>query len=109
MTPYSSYYSARRGRGASSGNSGMGGMGHAGIFGDYHHRPGRHITIKFRLEGATFSGISVAEALEKARISQRNGYLMHDILPNINKNKNISLNVRVRLLPSPLVSLIRCD
>jgi hypothetical protein len=84
-------------------------MGYAGIFGDpyHHHRLGGHVTIKFRLKGATHPGISVAEALEKARISQGNGYLMYDIVPNI--DKNISLKVRVRLFPSPLVSLIRCD
>jgi hypothetical protein len=75
----------------------MGGMGYAGVVGDpsFHHRPGGHVTIKFRLKGATHSGISVAEALERVRISQGSGYLMHDILPNL-YSKNISLRVRVR-------------
>lgn len=77
---------------------GMGGMGYAGYVGDpsfQHHRPGGHVTIKFRLKGATHSGISVAEALERVRMSQGNGYLMHDILPDM-YSKHISLRVRVR-------------
>lgn len=71
-------------------------MGYAGIVGDPYHRPGGNVTIKFRLKGSNHHGISVAEALERARLSQGNSYLMHDIAPDM--YGKISLKVRVRLL-----------
>ena len=87
------------------GGFGPGGMGYAGIVGDpYHHRPGGHATIKFRRKGVTHSGISVSEALEMARLSQGNTYLMLEIAPDI--YGKILLKVRVRLLFSSLVPLI---
>jgi len=100
MTPYPSQYS-KRGRRASSVGPGM---GYAGIVGDpsYHHRPGGHVTIKFRLKGAAHSGISVADALERVRMSQSHAYTMHEIAPDM--SGKLSLRVRVRL---PLGSLIR--
>jgi hypothetical protein len=95
MTPYPSHYSAKRMRRASSvgpAMGSMGSMGYAGIVGDPYHRPGGNVTIKFRLKGANHSGISVAEALDRQRLSQSNGYLMHDIAPDM--YGKISLKVR---------------
>jgi len=90
MTPYPSHYSGKRMRRASS--VGPGAMGFAGIVGDPYHRPGGNVTIKFRLKGSNHHGISVAEALERVRLSQGNSYLMHDIAPDM--YGKISLKVR---------------
>jgi uncharacterized protein DUF6741 len=98
MTPYPSHshYSAKRTRRASS--IGPGGMGYAGIVGDPFRRPGGHVTVKFRLKGATHSGISVSEALERVRLSQGNSYLLHDV--SMDASGKISLRIRVRLISS---------
>jgi hypothetical protein len=80
MTPYPSHsqYSSKRARRASS--VGPGGMGYAGIVGDpFRRHPSGHTVIKFRLKGAQHSGISVNDALDRVRLSQGNGYLVHDI------------------------------
>jgi hypothetical protein len=98
MTPYPSHYSAKRMRRASSVGPGM---GYAGIVGDPYHRPGGSVTIKFRLKGSNHHGISVADALERVRLSQGNAYLMHDISPDM--YGKIQLRIRVRLLSSRLV------
>jgi hypothetical protein len=102
MTPYPSHYSAKRSRRASS--VGPGGIGYAGIVGDpYRGHSGRHhggrAPIKFRLKGSQQSGISVNEALERVRLSQGTGYLMHDI--SMDMSGKISLKVRVRIIFSP--------
>jgi hypothetical protein len=103
MTPYPSHYSAKRMRRASSVGPAM---GYAGIVGDPYHRPGGNVTIKFRLKGSNHHGISVAEALDRVRLSQGNTYLMHDIAPDM--YGKISLKVRVRFaFLRPRVSLIR--
>jgi hypothetical protein len=101
MTPYPSHYSAKRSRRASS--VGPGGMGYVGIVGDpYRGHSGRHpsghTSIKFRLKGSTHSGISVKEALERARLSQGNAYLMHDV--SMDMSGKISLKIRVRFISS---------
>lgn len=95
MTPYPSHYSAKRSRRASS--VGPGGLGYAGIVGDPYRgdpyrRPGGHVTIKFRLKGATHSGISVSEALDRARLSQGSAYLMHDV--SMDMTGKISIRIR---------------
>jgi len=102
MTPYPSHYSAKRSRRASS--VGPGGLGYAGIVGDPYRgdpyrRPGGHVTIKFRLKGATHSGISVSEALDRARLSQGSAYLMHDV--SMDMTGKISIRIRVCLISSP--------
>ncbi len=74
-------------------------MGYAGIVGDPYRRPGGHVTVKFRLKGAGHSGISVSEALERARLSQGNSYLLHDV--SMDGTGKISLRIRVRLISSP--------
>jgi len=104
MTPYPSHYSAKRSRRASSVGPG-GGIGYAGIVGDpYRGHSGRHpggrAPIKFRLKGAQQSGISVNEALDRVRLSQGTGYLMHDV--SMDMTGKISLKVRVRFIFSPL-------
>jgi len=93
MTPHPSQYSAKRSRRASSVGPG-GGMGYVGIVGDpYRRHPSGHNTsIKFRLKGSQQPGISVNEALERVRLSQGNGYLMHDV--SMDRSGKISLKIR---------------
>jgi hypothetical protein len=98
MTPHPSQYSAKRSRRASSVGPG-GGMGYMGIVGDPDRRqPTGHTTIKFRLKGSQYPGISVKEALERARLSQGNSYLMHDV--SMDMSGKISLKIRVRFISS---------
>jgi len=85
MTPYPSNYGhPKRARRASSVGPGMGmGYGVGGYTPDMYHRPGGRVTVKFRLKGEPHSGISVAEALNRERLSQSHGYMMHDIAPDM--------------------------
>jgi hypothetical protein len=91
-------------RRASSVGPGMGmghgvGVGVGGYAPDMYHRPGGRVTVKFRLKGEHQSGISVAEALNRERLSQSHGYMMRDIAPDM--LGRITLKVRVRCLPLP--------
>jgi len=88
MTPYPSQYGghSKRMRRASSVGPGMGmghGVGVGGYGPDMYHRPGGRVTVKFRLKGEQQSGISVAEALNRERLSQSHGYMMRDIAPDM--------------------------
>jgi hypothetical protein len=98
MTPFPSNYGhPKRTRRASSVGPGMGmGYGVGGYAPEMYHRPGGRVTIKFRLKGETHSGISVAEALNRERLSQGQGYMMHDIAPDM--LGRITLKVRVSYL-----------
>ena len=97
MGSYPSHYSAKRSRRASS--VGPGGMGYAGIVGDpFRRHPSGHTTIKFRLKGSAHSGISVNEAIERARLSQGTAYLLHDI--SMDMSGKMDLKVRVRFISS---------
>jgi hypothetical protein len=93
MTPYPSHFGLpKRARRASSVGPGMG-MGY--VPPDMYHRPGGRIIVKFRLKGSSRSGITVNEALHRDRLSQSQGYLMHDISPDM--TGRITLKVRVSL------------
>jgi hypothetical protein len=103
MTPDPSQYGPRRRtrRASSVGpNMGMGfGVGVGGSVPNMYHRPGGRVTVRFRLKGEQQSGISVAEALNRERLSQSHGYMMRDIAPDM--PGSITLRVRVRCLPLP--------
>lgn len=75
------------------------GMGHRESVSIPFHRLGRRISLKFRLNGAANSGISVRQALalDRERLSQRSTYLLHDIAPNM--SGMITLRVSVRFSP----------
>jgi hypothetical protein len=106
MTPYPSHFGLpKRARRASSVGPGMGsgmgsgmgmGMGMGYVPSDMFHRPGGRIVVKFRLKGEGRSGITVNEALHRERLSQSQGYLMHDIAPDM--SSRITLKVRVSCL-----------
>lgn len=67
-------------RGAPRLNPGMGRRGSVSV---PFHQLGRRISLKFRLNGAANSGISVRQALYRERLSQRRTYSLHDIAPNM--------------------------
>jgi len=100
VTPYLSHYFApKRTHRASSVGPGMGMGSGVGSLSEMFHRPGGRVTVKFRLKGKSRSGISVNGALIRECLSQKHGYMMHDIAPDIGR---ITLKVRVRCLPLPL-------
>jgi hypothetical protein len=107
MTPHPSQYSGNRMFRSSS----VGPMGHGGFGMDPHYRPGGRINLKFRLKGAQHSGVSIAEIYHGARISQGSGYLLHDIAPDMYRQK-ITLKIRVRLFflfsYPPVPSIVCC-
>lgn len=78
-------------RGAPRVNPGMGRRGSVSV---PFHQLGRRISLKFRLNGAANSGISVRQALYRERLSQRKTYSLHDIAPNM--SGMITLRVSVR-------------
>jgi len=102
MTPYPSHFGLpKRARRASSVGPGMGsgmgsgmgmGMGMGYVPPDMYHRPGGRVVVRFRLKGESRSGITVNEALHRERLSQSQGYLMHDIAPDM--SNRITLKVR---------------
>ena len=86
--------------GPARGARGVGpGMGHRESVAVPFHRLGRRIALKFRLNGATNSGISLRQALcrDRERLSQSRTYLLHDIAPDM--SGTITLRVSVRFSP----------
>jgi len=86
--------------GPARGAPGVGpGMGHRESVSVPFHRLGRRIALKFRLNGAANSGISLRQALyrDRERLSQRRTYLLHDIAPDM--SGTITLRVSVRFSP----------
>ena len=57
---------------------------------------GHNTSITFRLKGARHSGVSVNEAIERARLSKDTAYL---VSPDM--SSKISVRVRVRFVSSP--------
>jgi len=87
MTPYPSHHSKRMRRASSVGPMGF------GVGFDANHVMGSRPPIKFRLSGASSSGISVMDALDRVTLSQSRPYMMHDIAPDM--YGKITLKVRV--------------
>jgi hypothetical protein len=89
MTPFPSHHSGKRMRRASSvGPMGLG----VGFSPDSHQIMGGRPPIKFRLSGATHSGISVADAIDRVTVSQSRPYLIQEVSPDM--YGKITLKVR---------------
>jgi len=83
MMPYPSHLRAlKRTHSAPSVGPDVGMGSEVGSLPEMAHRPGNPVKVKFRLKGQPHSGISVAEAINRERLSQNHEYMMHDIAPD---------------------------
>jgi len=74
------------------------------------HRPGGRVAVKFRLNGVANSGISVRQALDRARLSESGSYSLQEIAPNSGGTISLKVNVRFSPLfswpPGPLIVIL---
>jgi hypothetical protein len=105
MMPYPSHLRAlKRTHSAPSVGPDVGMGSGVGSLPEMAHRPGNPVKVKFRLKGQPHSGISVAEAINRERLSQNHEYMMHDIAPDT--PGKMTLKVRVRCLRSHFPSFL---